>query len=167
LGRAVTRRLTQRNLFATLQMIDRGCPEESPLLTMPRGPHGDAKSAVFGHRDARQRDQIAAWVRQVTSGASEPQPATIAKPNAALLQTAGSEMIHQGPEPSRRKSAPPAAHGRQGQAHSSSAPPVSPRRDPAQPQQHGSAEARFGPRDPFDPEMFNRRFFPEPASRGK
>ena len=143
--RSPTRRLTQRNLYATLAAVDRENPSESKLLTMPIKPHGAAKTAVFSQRDETRFKQLVAWVHRVSETPMPDRPASVEEA-APLLQTKPSdeetitddEMESDGsadeaPEPD----VPP--HRRRGRM--TSAPTPKP----------------WAPADPFDPEIFNRQ----------
>jgi hypothetical protein len=152
-----TRRLTHRNLHAALEMIDRERPEESPLLTMPLGPHGAVKAAVFSKREAHQHQRIAAWVRLVTSGRGEVHPASFTEGEEAPLQApfntdaspeAGAAL---GGSPAGAPDPPAAAGSSREPAKPSRRQPPFRLRSPTRPPE---------PRDPFDPELFNRRFSP-------
>ena len=91
-GGTMTRRLTQRNLIATLARIDRQQPEKSPLVTVPLRPHGTAQAAVFDERQMRQHRQIALWVERVTRSDQTSPPARDRQSDAELLQTAGQQL---------------------------------------------------------------------------
>ena len=60
-----SRRVTQRNLQATLEWIDRSNPAGSRLLDAASHPHGRAKNAVFTDHQAAQYQRLLAWVCQV------------------------------------------------------------------------------------------------------
>ncbi len=64
---AASNRLTQRNLYAVLQMVNRENPPASPLLTVPIKPHGDQKAAVFKSHDVAQYNADAYLRATVTS----------------------------------------------------------------------------------------------------
>ena len=185
-GRASSRRLTLRNLHTTLEWIDREKPLESPLLTTPMRPHGDGQTAVFSNVESPQFKQLVAWVWQVSRGREPAQPATV-ESQASTLSQAMPGALPPGslPPGSLPGSAPitpakPMASGvRQaifeetiplegGDAlpaeleaapsvirHGPSAP--APR---SQPLRGDASPTGFVPKDPFDPELFNRRFFP-------
>jgi hypothetical protein len=59
------RRLTQRNIYAVLQYVDRENPLASRILTAPAGPHGTAKTAVFTEHQAMQYKRLVDWVLQL------------------------------------------------------------------------------------------------------
>lgn len=72
------RRITFRNLVATLELIDRNAPQQSELLTIPRRSHGGMDRPILGPRHESQLTQLFDWVGLVTesSVATEPIAAT-------------------------------------------------------------------------------------------
>jgi hypothetical protein len=136
-GDPVTRRYTQRNLQAVLRTIDKAAPEASRFLTAPCGPHGTASTAVFGQRDERQFEQLVEWVKQVAEpkGQQDTDLATLDKrppPPSLPPRTSLKPPAPQTPGNSRPLGAKP--------GHSKpTAPPAN------------------AP-DPFDPELFNKKF---------
>jgi len=147
-------RLTQRNLYAALQWIDWQDPGASPLLKAPSRPHGNTRSAVFADRQLPQYRQLVDWCYRV---AQVPSPVVQASYEEAAAEEA----------------APFRSPGASGQRPSRSL------RQPAeqarpQPAQRGSRDLSPGrartppgspPADPFDPEIFNRRFAPPAKER--
>ncbi len=92
LERNINPRLTQRNVTAVLEQINRQSPLESPLLTVPIRPHGGLKTPVISERQANLYQQLANWVAVVSLNENRPTtPRTIA-PKIALNQT----LIHYG-----------------------------------------------------------------------
>lgn len=85
-GQATTRRLTERNLWATLAYIDRTAPLESILLSKAAVPHGGAASAAIEEREKKQLDILAEWVRGLRAQNRSSEPATIAPENELLYQ---------------------------------------------------------------------------------
>jgi hypothetical protein len=172
-GRNVNRRLTQRNLHTTMLLVNRENPDESPLLNAPAGPHGAAKAAVFTDRESIQFRQLQAWVRQVATNKEPPaQPGGLVSP---VLQNPPpvANTYGQGTRPGLPQSAPSAG---------SAAAPTSASSSSAEDDRYAAfaglpgaakgdmktaganvngagptAEGAFVPRDPFDPEIFNRR----------
>ncbi len=69
-GRIISQRVTQRNLQATLQMILRNAPSQSPLLTEPVKPHGTAKNAIFTSREIARYKQLVDWVQLISRSGS-------------------------------------------------------------------------------------------------
>lgn len=171
-GRPASRRLTQRNLHSTLQWIDRDNPDASPLLTAPVRAHGSAQEPIFTDHDLAKYQQIVRWVYGF------PRPTDSATPASHQAQgdAAGPALpaVHVAPLPSEM-SDPPARSpdGLEPDAATRIA-PVDPRLPVpgnddflphAKPRiQRGAQLPRFIPVDPFDPEIFNRRFFPSSPS---
>jgi len=70
-GRGGSRTMTERNLAATLQLIDIKEPDASPLLSIPSGKHGRGGRAIFsGLRGSRQSNILRDWVREVAEARS-------------------------------------------------------------------------------------------------
>lgn len=168
-GRLPTRRVTQRNLQATVRMINLADPAASPLLTQPSGAHGTAREAIFTMHDEHAYEQLARWVEAVTRREQPPQPASVDQTSAPLLQTIA-------PRGAGRQRAPhvtPAGMATNaGPAAAAEAPPSDSQQDdtqqgiaePAKTTDDKSDDAKDGQRerkrsdDPFDPEIFNRRY---------
>lgn len=145
-GQAATLRFTQRNLYATLQYIDSGNPDESPLLTLPQKPHGSSLTSVFDKHTQRQLDELKAWVRMTVATPEPTAPATIPADEPATLS-----------QPAATPATAPSASAAE------SALPKVPAMRPAVGEASNNAagsptKGTFVPRDPFDPEIFNRRF---------
>ncbi|HEX4130987.1 MAG TPA: hypothetical protein VHZ24_13170 [Pirellulales bacterium] len=92
LGRLPSRRLTQRNLHATLAQTSRAQPSASALLLMAVREHGGARTAVFKNTDALAYRQLAYWVYRVarvapTADVAPPQAANVDRRADPLLQT--------------------------------------------------------------------------------
>jgi hypothetical protein len=124
------RRSTMRNLAETLALVDREQPHLSPLLSMPRQAHGGMRSPALGPRQAAAYSHIVDWV-------------------ALVAETDAQE---EGPTPSAEQEevTPGAESGH-------------PLLDEVQGGHAFGREIRFGarlrawqPKDPFDPEIFNR-----------
>jgi hypothetical protein len=127
-GQSPTQRFTHRNLFAVLQQLDTAEPDKSPLLIQAQRRHGTALTAVFDSRTQKQFEELKSWVLATLAAPPSAAPPTIPPGGKTTLSQPA-------PQP-----APP-ADGLQ-------TPAVEVRR----------SEDRFVPRDPFDPELFNRRF---------
>ncbi len=145
--RSIPRRLTQRNLYATLQMIDASNPDQSPLLTVPLGPHGGEKVSLFAGRNERQWEQLRDWVHLAVRTPAPQDPET----EGVGPDSLGRDRQASAPRATDRPSSTMAAHG----------------------EIHRSVFARgrspkdasdYTPRDPFDPDIFNRRYFPEKST---
>jgi len=142
-GKTLTRRFTQRNLHASLMQIDKESPESSPLLTAPSAPHGSLASALFSDREKQQFELLADWVQQVVHQEDSP-PATIVPGPSSLLQASYNEPVNL-PQVEEESAASDRSSGE------NAAPSHGMKRSERQP-------GDFVPRDPFDPEIFNRRF---------
>ena len=137
------RRITLRNLVATLALVDRDAPQQSDLLSIPRRTHGGLDRPIFGPRQESQLTQLVDWVGLVTetSVASEPM-AVLPDEEAVAIQPLG-------------------PHGQRERT---------PRFDEPQQSLRPKGEVKFGaeikrwqPKDEFDPEIFNRNK-PAPAT---
>lgn len=157
-GRPPSLRLTQRNLYATLQMIDKKSPQQSPLLVSAGQRHGKAKVAPFGKTHSWKYQQLADWVQRVASHSPElPQPkqspedgqTTQADPSPYPAAKPRIRALGVRPLPPK---APNSVAGKaSGEADSLGD-------ELAQPKKIQGPQP-FLPKDPFDPEIFNRRYF--------
>lgn len=181
-GRPPSRGLTQRNLHSTLQWIDRQTPAESPILTAPIRPHGSAKAAVFTDRQFGQYRQLVDWVhdladRPTPRAAPETEPerlSAVGKPPWLAMQA----LYAAPPGSDEKRSAEADLHAFSPDGIGLPIPPdvealppgsaelAAPETDPQaaflrSTIKRGATLPRFVPIDPFDPEIFNRRFFPD------
>ena len=146
-GQIVSRRFTQRNLYATLRFVDRANPENSPLVALPQQRHGSSLSAVFDKHSVGQLAELVTWAR-LTSGGAAAQPArvptTITPVEATLSQPAAKPNVD---STGAAENAPEL-----GAPNPSSS---SNRVSPAAPTKLAGQPAI---RDRFDPEIFNRHY---------
>ncbi|MBI2823730.1 MAG: hypothetical protein HYX69_03445 [Planctomycetia bacterium] len=156
LGQSASRRLTQRNLYAVLQLIDRHDPPASPLLTVPIAPHGTAKAAIFTGKEVAQYRQLVQWIMRVAQAPAPEQPQSIESPGDELLQRL----------PGRRRDEPPPTASTTdgtGERRAASDKPSRSRRTSSEKKKPPADEPPTDAAaavDPLDPEVFNRRFFP-------
>jgi hypothetical protein len=68
LGKQPLVRVTQRNLYNTLQWVDHGKPEDSKLLKAAAEPHGAAGMTATATLDPVKNQELLAWVLQVGQG---------------------------------------------------------------------------------------------------
>lgn len=135
------RRSTMSNLAATLELVDRQQPQQSPLLTVPRQTHGGMKEPILGpRRDAAFR-HLYDWVALVTASATTPTST----------------------EPTEPSETPPvsqeSADADASTAADDSPIPLADDSTGAQPPlRYGTRLVRWQPRDEFDPEIFNRKY---------
>jgi hypothetical protein len=183
------RKSTQRNLSSVLAMIDRENPDQSKLLQAPLRPHGGSKLPIFTDRRQSQYRQLVQWVYQVAaaqSPATPTAPPTLEERTAPLSQRGPMSGEAQPRLEAALDSRGERDDGEQGAGErplagaSNSLPGNTPigssgsvdRRGaggPPAPDHHSAVPAGeasqsatgppFVPKDPFDPEVFNRRFF--------
>ncbi len=75
-----SRLLTQRNLHAALQWLDRDHPDDSPLLTFATQAHGAARVAIFTDRQVLQFRQLRDWCNRVCAADSAVMQASFHEP---------------------------------------------------------------------------------------
>jgi hypothetical protein len=111
----------------------------SPLLTVPTKPHGMAKAAIFTPAETDQYTRLVAWVlRLANRPASSPTHVETPKPQPSQAL----------PTPAARMMAEQAVFQQSADENGGELPAV---------------RASFDePVDPFDPEIFNRRYCPAP-----
>lgn len=144
LGRNASRRLTQRNLYETLQHVNRAKPTESPLITNSIRPHGGSKTAVFVGRDLAQFQHLLAFVQRLSETPRHP-PTAGNSPVAADKPVATNNLLLQSPPPATAPGAVelPVANKPQLIGDPATQPAV----------------------DPFDPDVFNRRHHPDRTAK--
>jgi hypothetical protein len=69
-GRAPSRRLTQRNLYSTAQLVDFSNPPDSRLLEIASQPHGPLKAGVFGDTRSPRYQELVDWINTLTGTAA-------------------------------------------------------------------------------------------------
>jgi hypothetical protein len=147
LGKSATRRVTQRNIASALDLVDRESPAASPLLTVPLRQHGTTRGPIFSSREIAQYKLLVDWVHEVASGTKPASPPSVQPESPPLLQT-----IQPAEPPSNDASASP----------NRDAPASLKLRDDALGKQENSRAKPespvYVPVDPFDPEVFNRRY---------
>jgi len=159
-----SRLLTQRNLHAALEWLDRENPEASPLLTYATQAHGTARVAIFTDRQVAQYRQLRDWCYRVVQADVPVVHASYEEPVGGSPSRSASRGSAGGNRSNRRQNADSGA---------GSIPRTSPRagwdsgtidlrNNPAEGQNRtvhrGGAMQKPPASDPFDPESFNRRF---------
>ncbi len=83
--RPVSRRLTQRNLYNVVQLVDFKKPADSTLFNMANEPHGPLKTPALGQAQSAAYRELIGWVAQLTkSNLDEMLPATVPEPQPAI-----------------------------------------------------------------------------------
>jgi hypothetical protein len=128
------RRSTMHNLEAALAQVNRERPQDSPLLTVPRRPHGGMTDPVFGPQQSRLVAQLTDWVILASRGGTNASPDLATAPDASA---APADVVQ-------------TSHAEQPTELTLKTPPLPPR--------YGVQLQSWQPKDPFDPEIFNRQF---------
>jgi len=142
-GQVLTRRFTQRNLYATLPYLDSSNPDSSPLVILPQRRHGNSLTAVFDKQTESQLNDLLTWTRlTVASPQSAPAgaPRTIRSAQTTLSQTVA-KSADTASETEVQVMRPPL----EGPSANSPA----------------AGQPTAAPRDRYDAEWFNRRFHPK------
>jgi hypothetical protein len=150
-GRSASRRITQRNLYSVLPFVDRDNPACSRLLTVPSGPHGDAKHAIFSEHQTAQYKRIADWTNQLAQQTAPESPLTLHP--AAQFEPVNPIPIE--PPPQVLSQDARKAHPLPAKTQEKTAKRGATRKSTAEAAPIGQ------PADPFDPDVFNRRYAPE------
>lgn len=164
------RRSTMNNLAEALALVDSEQPQLSLLLTMPRRTHGGMKRPVFGPRQDAAFRHLEEWVVLVTQNTSTSSPANRASEGVELVSAKG-DQPSRWESPVMRVDRTPTGENEQSVYQESSLPGVSAGDEAAQaaadtgtvnasPVRYGARLKRWHPRDPFDPEIFNRQYAP-------
>ncbi|MCA9155401.1 MAG: hypothetical protein KDA38_11470 [Planctomycetales bacterium] len=163
-AKSLPQRLTQRNLHTTLSLVDRESPEASPLLSIGLKPHGGAELPIFENTDHYQWQQLRAWVLQLATPSRETRPVAFASPDTILSRNTPHIAARPAELPGREpQSAMPGVNSPRTLPPPTSvgAAPLTAAPATLSPVKLPSAKQPYQPRDPFDPEIFNRRFFPD------
>lgn len=159
------RRVTQRNLYAVWQSVNMNDPAASPLLTAPIHPHGKVKVPIFSGHGAAQYRQLVAWVYVATRQRRPPPPAEPEEPPPSVPLLASKKKTSQRrPAPAAPADTPAAAldePAATSEPDSEALAPPDLAADDTPAKKSRSQETpddEYVPVDPFDPEVFNRRY---------
>ncbi len=84
-GRPVSRRLTQRNLYNVVQLVDFKKPADSTLFDMANEPHGPLKAPALGQPQYVAYRELIGWVAQLTrSNLDQMLPAEVPEQQPAI-----------------------------------------------------------------------------------
>ena len=152
------RRSTMNNLAAALALVDREQPELSPLLTVPRRTHGGMVDPVIGPRQEQAYRHLVEWVAMVTlSDLSKAQATSNSEAEADLLAAEATAPSTPSDFSERAQTSEPDL-GTVGGVMQTNYDENAEMRAPAtQRLQFGAQVEKWQPRDPFDPEIFNRQ----------
>lgn len=172
------RRTTLRNLRAVMDYLDpEATAEKSKLLEAVSTPHGRAKDAVF-QKSSWQYVELVKWAASLHPKKAAERPLVInlethqaappvdappsADDTAPAAQNAGEKAVQWVIRP--RPSVPEPGHLPEGETPASRMlkgyPNIHTQPHRSEPNRGGAQEPEFRPADPFDPAIFNRRFFP-------
>lgn len=158
-GKTLVRGLTLRNLRATLAQIDRETPLASPLLTVPKAAHGNASGPVYGPTTEAFVKRLAAWTERIANPTGlkslDSQPLDL-QPIAPRAAKAATGIPSESPGNDEENDLTDAAL-------SDELPPAKDRPKPSGTNGKGRSrvyDTTYVPKDPFDPEVFNRKYHP-------
>jgi hypothetical protein len=146
------RRTTVQNLAATLALVDRARPAASPLLTVPRQTHGGMNGPIFAARQEQAFRHLADWVTL----AAPPKPAATIASDARTESAATASPnrpVANAALQTDDTAADEAAAVQPATAIDSAS--IESLRTPHR-LRYGQTPKPWQPRDPFDPEIFNR-----------
>jgi hypothetical protein len=149
------RRTTMRNLAATLSIIDREQPQLSPLMTVPRETHGGMDRPIIGPRQQAAFEHLVDWVALITNTEHDSEKTT--QPNTAL-DIAAEGVVEISTLTESNTSLP----------GDTASPTAIEEYAPARPRpvRFGAQLQPWQPKDPFDPEIFNRAQRLRPETNG-
>lgn len=165
----VTGKLSQRNLLAVLNEIDARSPKTSPLLERAKESHGSAKGPIFAEHELSRYHQLAAFVNYAkAAGRAAAAKAEAADSTSGKVAAQPASFVREGDErapteqPDFEESVRPAA-----------ADELLPPADVTPPEREDRSASKlvpvpvdhslgFAPRDPYDPEIFNRKYGTKP-----
>ncbi len=175
------RHTTMQNLAATLALVDREHRETSALLTVPRQTHGGMSGPIFGARQESAFKHLSDWVALVApTSADEPPAENVTEAAVAAAPPTETRAVKVRTAPTSRsnprsriavvQNSPAGILNPIGHAD----PIVDPAVEPAATEErttlrsphrlkYGVTAAKWEPRDPFDPEIFNRQNHPTAA----
>jgi hypothetical protein len=147
------RRTTTQNLAATLTLVNREHQAASPLLTVPRQTHGGMNGPIFGARQEQAFRHLADWVALVAP-AKQAEPMASSGPTQAAAPASPERPIANTALQVDDANADDAAAMQHATAVESTS-----NESLRAPQRlrYGETPKPWQPRDPFDPEIFNRR----------
>lgn len=157
IGSPPRRRITQNNLWETVGQLNKTNPGQSPLLLKALRPHGPAKSkaVAWWSSDSEQYRALSEWVYGFSGEAPQVVEAST-KPDVDIygIRPVSAEVVV--PEPNL----PPGPAKVKTQLNELRLPAWA--EGQTDRIQVGAASKGYTPKDPFDPEVFNRTFKTQP-----
>jgi hypothetical protein len=150
-GKQVWRRLSLRNLHTLLGYVDQEDPEASLLLRKSRTSHGDASVPPLGSEDSIQYQQLLIWVEGVAR--RQGGLARTSRPDSGTSD--GTEQ--QLPMVSRASFDSPLAKEEFEEVQQEEVAERSRKASARGGSDRDNENGPYQPRDPFDPEVFNRK----------
>jgi hypothetical protein len=151
-------RSTERNLDRTLGLIDLHNPAASKLLTIAKGPHAGV-TPIGGQRREEMLQRISEWAHKIALH-NAPPVATEVPATAGPMTTAAQQLPTAAPAPTPIPVTPPPAASTSTEASAEPDWVAIVAAADAKPAEikHGVQLERVGPRDEFDPAVFNTRY---------
>jgi len=164
------RRTTMQNLMATLALVDRDTPSNSPLLVVPRQTHGGMSAPVFGPRQDQAFKHVAEWVALISPPPKAEESPEGSENSPDATASASGAMAAANAPASTSPPAKASARSTRGSRTKKAAPKIDSAVQPASateevrpPSLRGPHRLKIGvtaekwqPRDEFDAEIFNR-----------
>lgn len=141
--RGFGRNQTLRNLAQVLKFVEIEKPSRSPLLLLPVAPHGNAAEPIFDKSNQQQFQRLASWVEAYA----------VTRLRSEALESAKSQVEEQTRPAGLAKKRTQKITSSSSGEKTISRPP---RAAVPPPSRDNSSQV-----DPFDPAIFNRRFFPK------
>jgi hypothetical protein len=161
-------RSTERNLDRTLELIDLPNPAASKLLTIAKGPHAGV-TPIGGQRREEMLQRISEWAHKIALHNAPPvatEAPAAAGPMTTVVTTVAQQLPTAAPAPTAIPTAPVASTPPAASVPTASEASAEPdwvaivaaaEAKPAE-IKHGVQLERVGPRDEFDPAVFNTRY---------
>lgn len=146
-GDSVASRFTRRNASAAMAYVDLTSPDDSRLLAIPAGPHGSLRVPLIAAGDGHY-ERLLAWVRMVASHHDELSTSDRDRVPTIPAAVSGKRPFEVTPSALVPGALAPSAAPEMSGAAGHEVPP------------HVTSQGS-APRDPFDPEIFNRDLLPD------
>jgi len=172
-NKSIPRRMSQRNLFNTLKYVDKTQPLASSLLNAASKPHAGMEKPVLVE-GSKTFEQLKLWVVMLSDDPNGNYQAYLNSKSLPKMLNVGSSEFQPADPDSSEALAPPNSKSepilRDSSNQQSNVLPIKPKRAALLPSaakipktigeipELNSSSSAFQPVDPFDPEIFNRKF---------